>query len=127
LRKPLTIKAYKIVVEEGAEFAPLRLARYSPIWTKNKAGYVTKIEILAEHLMEISRFLIEGRAGADHLEPLIAEDTDETGWILAGRSKTRRHQNSRDHHKGDRDDPCKLHKGGNPRGVFRDAMGPQAA
>jgi hypothetical protein len=73
--------------------------------------------------MEISRFLLQCRAGADHREPLIAEDADEIGWILAGGSKTRRQQHSRGHHKGYRDDPGKLHNGGNASGVLRDAMG----
>jgi hypothetical protein len=73
--------------------------------------------------MEISSFLVQRRAGADHREPLIAEDTDEIGWILAGRSETRRHQHSHDHHQDYRDDRGKLHNGGQAREAFRDAMG----
>jgi hypothetical protein len=71
--------------------------------------------------MEISHFLVQVRAGADHCEPLIAEDADEIGWIIAGRSETRRQQQSRGHYKGYRDDPGKLHYG-KSRGVFLDAV-----
>src|SRR4029077_13288710 len=104
LGKLLTIVVHKIVFEEAAELPPLRPARNAPIRTENKSGYFAKVEILAEHLVEIGRLLVQCRARPDHRERLIAQHADEFGWILAGPSRTRCQQ----HDKGYRGDPCNL-------------------
>jgi hypothetical protein len=50
-----------MIFQETAELLPLRLAGNSPIGAENKTGYVGEIEILAQQLMKIGRFLVHGR------------------------------------------------------------------